>query len=77
MTHTNILPATIEMRAIKFISKGFQVIEAVKMAIEEEHNMICSLITDAGFPSEKGKKVTEIMSSRIWRKHNNLNPKNI
>lgn len=71
MKTQNILPETIEMRAMNHINKGVEIIEAVKLAIEEELNFLASLY-DGGFVSERGNKVTEIMSNRIWKKANGL-----
>lgn len=56
----NPISETIEMRAIAHINKGVDVIEAVKLAIEEENDMICSLY-ESGFLSERGKRVADIM----------------
>lgn len=67
MKTQNIIPASIEMRAMKFISKGVDVIEAVKMAIEEEMNFLGSLY-DGGFLSERGKKVNDIMMPIVYEK---------
>lgn len=35
-----LLPITIEMRALAHMEKGVEVIEAVKLAFEEEENML-------------------------------------
>lgn len=37
---TNLLPASIEMRALKFMEQGNDPIESVRLAIEEENNTI-------------------------------------
>lgn len=36
----NLLPASIEMRALKFMEQGNDPIESVRLAIEEENNTI-------------------------------------
>lgn len=57
------LSKTIEERAINLIIKGMDVIEAVKMAIEEENKLIDELISQR---TERSKRAKEIMKKNTF-----------
>lgn len=61
---TNILPASIEFRAIELILKGTDPIEAVKQALIDETNMIGSLINSNSKLSERGKIASDYLFNR-------------
>lgn len=69
---TNLLPASIEYRAIELMKNGFEPLEAVKRAIEIENSMIESLIGDGGFLTKKGKVANEYTANKFWNTVNGM-----
>lgn len=70
MTTTNLLPASIELRAMKMIENGMDILEAVKAAILEENRMIDSCLADGGFLSAKGKVANEYTANKFYNRVN-------
>lgn len=64
-TMTNILPASIELRAIELMKNGYEPLEAVKQAIINENNMISSCL-NGSFLSEKGKVARDYIADRMY-----------
>lgn len=63
------LPESITMRALAHMENGLEPIEAVKMAIEEENNLIWLCLgvdMKTGFKSDVSKEVIDIMSQRVY-----------
>lgn len=75
----NLLPASIEMRALKFMEQGNDPIEAVRLAIEEENNTIWLAL---GVDMKSGrarkdiaKEITNQLCARVYnRLKNNQTP---
>lgn len=68
---TNLLPTSIEQRALRMIANGMDILEAVKEAIKEENRMIDSLIGGSGFLSERGQIANEYTANKFHNRINN------
>jgi len=76
-SQSNLLPASIELRALKFMETGKDAIEAVQLAIEEENNMIW--LVAHGIDMNTGRIRTDIKEAvqsaickRVYNRINNL-----
>jgi hypothetical protein len=69
---TNLLPASIEQRAIELIQNGFEPLEAVKRAIENENRMIDSLFGGSNYLTHRGKIANEYASDKFWNRINKV-----
>ena len=67
-TTENILPASIEFRALNFMSQGMDAIEAVKQALIEETNFIGSLINSSSKLTSRGQIAADYTFNRVCRK---------
>lgn len=76
---TNLLPASIEMRALKFMEQGNDPIESVRLAIEEENNTIwlCMGVDNktGRFRGDIKDSITDELCTRVYnRLKNNQTP---
>lgn len=67
----NLLPDSIVERAIVHIQKGMDITESIKLAFEEEENMIYSLLGPCGNLSKKGDYVAEVICKNVYINLNN------
>ncbi len=73
----NLLPASIELRALKFMESGKDAIEAVQLAIEEENNMIWLVAHGIDINTGQMRKdiketVQNELCTRVYNRINNI-----
>ena len=59
---------SIQVRADKFINEGNDPIEALKKAIQEEQDLICSLLNRCGYLSERGQIAADHLRKALYNK---------
>lgn len=67
----NLPPDSIVIRVEEFLSGGNDLETSIKLAIDEETNMIASLLSGGSHLSERGRGVAKVISGEIWKKVNN------
>lgn len=74
MPNEQLLPKTIEMRALTHMEKGVEAIEAVKLAFQEEENTIWLLQgVDMGSGRMRKDIANEVVSTLCKRVYNKIN----
>lgn len=71
MNTPQLLPLTIEMRAMAQLEKGVEPIEAIKLAFEEEENFLWLLMDvdmQRGTPTKVGEEVKSALCEIVYNK---------